>query len=66
MNVSQDTLKGLHIIVPEKQIIDKFNKTIELIFARMLNCLKESKTLTKQRDELLPLLMNGQATENSD
>ena len=65
-NVSQDTLKGLHIIVPEKQIIDKFNKTIELIFARMLNCLKESKTLTKQRDELLPLLMNGQATENSD
>ena len=63
-NVSQDTLKGLHVIVPEKQIIDKFNKTIELIFARMLNCLKESKALTKQRDELLPLLMNGQATVN--
>ena len=63
-NVSQDTLKGLHIIVPEKQIIDNFNKTIELIFARMLNCLKESKALTKQRDELLPLLMNGQASVN--
>ena len=65
-NVSQDTLKGLHVIVPKKQIIDKFNKTIELIFARMLNCLKESKALTKQRDELLPLLMNGQASVNSD
>ena len=65
-NVSQDTLKGLHVIVPEKQIIDKFNKTIELIFARMLNCLKESKALTKQRNELLPLLMNGQASVNSD
>ena len=65
-NVSQDTLKGLHVIVPEKQIIDKFNKTIELIFARMLNCLKESKALTKLRNELLPLLMNGQATVNSD
>ena len=63
-NVSQDTLKGLHIIVPEKQIIDNFNKTIELIFARMLNCLKESKALTKLRDELLPLLMNGQALVN--
>ena len=63
-NVSQDTLKGLQIIVPEKEIIDKFNKTIEFIFARMLNCLKESKTLTKQRDELLPLLMNGQASVN--
>ena len=65
-NVSQDTLKGLHVIVPEKQIIDKFNKMIELIFARMLNCLKEIKALTKQRDELLPLLMNGQASVNSD
>ena len=65
-NVSQDTLKGLHVIVPKKQIIDKFNKTIELIFARMLNCLKESKALTKQRDELLSLLMNGQASVNSD
>lgn len=63
-NVSQDTLKGLHVIVPQKQIIDKFNKTIELIFARMLNCLKECKALTKQRDELLPLLMNGQAAVN--
>ena len=63
-NVSQDTLKGLQIIVPEKEIIDKFNKIIEFIFARMLNCLKESKTLTKQRDELLPLLMNGQASVN--
>lgn len=65
-NVSQDTLKGLHVIVPKKQIIDKFNETIELIFARMLNCLKESKALIKQRDELLPLLMNGQASVNSD
>ena len=63
-NVSQDTLKGLHVIVPERQIIDKFNKTIDLLFTRMLNCLKESKALTKQRDELLPLLMNGQATIN--
>jgi len=65
-NVSQDTLKGLLVIVPSKQLIDNFNQTIELLFARMLNCLKETKELTKQRDELLPLLMNGQATVNSD
>ena len=65
-NVSQDTLKGLLIVVPNKQIIDKFNETIELIFTRILNCLKETKALTKQRDELLPLLMNGQVSVNSD
>ncbi len=61
-NVSQDTLKGLLVIVPGKKMIDKFNQTIELLFARMLNCLKENKELIKRRDELLPLLMNGQAT----
>ena len=27
---------------------------------------KEIKSLTKQRDELLPLLMNGQVSVNSD
>ena len=63
-NVSQDTLKGLLVIAPSKQLIDKFNQTIELVFARMLNCLKENKALSKQRDELLPLLMNGQASVN--
>ena len=63
-NVSQDTLKGLNIIKPPLNIIGKFNDSINLIFARMLNCLKEINNLTKQRDELLPLLMNGQATVN--
>ncbi len=65
-NVSQDTLKGLLVVVPDKYVIDKFNDTLELIFTRMLNCLKENEELTKQRDELLPLLMNGQASVNSD
>ena len=63
-NVSQDTLKGLHVVVPSKHIVKRFNEIIDLIFARMLNCLIENKTLTKQRDELLPLLMNGQASLN--
>ncbi len=65
-NVSQDTLKGLHVVVPSKQIVDNFNQTIKSIFARMYNCLKETNALTNQRDELLPLLMNGQATVNAD
>ena len=29
-------------------------------------CMRISKELTKQRDELLPLLMNGQVSVNSD
>ena len=65
-NVSQDTLKALPIVIPTKTVLTRFNETIELIFARMLKCLMENRSLTKQRDELLPLLMNGQASINAD
>ena len=65
-NVSQDTLKALPIVIPTKTVLTRFNETIELIFARMLKCLMENRSLTKQRDELLPLLMNGQASVNAD
>ena len=61
-NVSQDTLKSLEIIEPNIQIIDEFNNIIDLLLQRMLNCSKQIATLTAQRDTLLPLLMNGQAT----
>ena len=61
-NVSQDTLKGLQVVVPTKLIVEKFNETIDFIFAYIVNCLTENKTLIKQRDELLPLLMNGQVS----
>ena len=61
-NVSQDTLKSLEIIEPNIQIIDRFNNIIDLLLQRMLNCSKQIATLTAQRDTLLPLLMNGQAT----
>ena len=64
-NVSQDTLKALPIVIPTKTVLTRFNETIELIFARMLKCLMENRSLTKQRDELLPLLMNGQASVNA-
>lgn len=59
-NVSQDTLKDIYIPVPEKEILLKFNKKIESIFNMQLKIAKENEELTKLRDYLLPLLMNGQ------
>ncbi len=63
-NVSQDTLKSLCVAQPTRDILEKFNATISSLFTRMLNCLTENKMLIKQRDELLPLLMNGQVSVN--
>ena len=66
-NVSQDTLKSILVVEPTTKTLNKFNNTIEALFARIYKCLTENQLLTKQRDELLPLLMNGQVSPlNSD
>ena len=43
-----------------------FTESIKPIIKQQYLINKENRSLTKQRDELLPLLMNGQASVNSD
>ena len=46
-------------------IISEFQKRVIPILSKISNLNKESQTLTALRDNLLPLLMNGQVTLNS-
>ena len=50
--------------IPPVYLLEEFQKIIIDIVKRESVIIKENKTLTKLRDELLPLLMNGQATVN--
>ena len=61
-NVSQDTLKGLPLVVPPKINVDMFNETIIRLFSRLNMNLEQSAQLTHLRDSLLPMLMNGQVS----
>ena len=61
--VSLRTLRDMPILYHE-DIIKVFGKEVRNIITMMVNLRKENIDLTKQRDELLPLLMNGQATVN--
>ena len=45
-------------------LLDLFFERVKVIFEQIDNNIEEINALTKQRDELLPLLMNGQATVN--
>ncbi|MBD9035009.1 MAG: restriction endonuclease subunit S [Prevotella sp.] len=47
-----------------KQILQTFHNKVAPIFDSIKNNIEEINSLTKQRNELLPLLMNGQATVN--
>ena len=60
-HITQDHLQQSTIAIPDnKDIADKFEKRISPLFAQMIKLQEEIQQLTKQRDELLPLLMNGQ------
>ena len=58
--VSKDELAKLIFPNVPTQIIKRWDSIIKPIFNRQEVILKEIHVLTKQRDELLPLLMNGQ------
>ena len=47
-----------------QSVCQKFVELVKPMFDEQLQRNKETENLTKQRDELLPLLMNGQATVN--
>ena len=66
-HITQDHLQQSTIAIPDdKSIADKFDIYIAPIFEQIVKQQEEIQSLTKQRDELLPLLMNGQAMVNYD
>lgn len=64
---NKDDIENILIPFPtNNRCIIEFNKKMQPYFFARLQNDKEINTLTKQRDELLPLLMNGQVSVNSD
>ena len=62
-HITQDHLQQSTIAIPDnKDIADRFEELISPIFEQIVKLQEEISNLTKQRDELLPLLMNGQIT----
>ena len=58
--VSKQSMETFKVIIPPLDIIEKYNHKVCSIFDEQLKLLKENDELTKVRDYLLPLLMNGQ------
>lgn len=56
----------IEIPYPHSSILYEYNKVASPIVEMIERNISENEILTKQRDELLPLLMNGQASVNSD
>ena len=66
-HITQDHLRQSTIALPPNvDIANKLEEKLCPIFDAIVKNNQEITNLTKQRDELLPLLMNGQALVNSD
>ena len=65
-NISQNTIKNILLPIPTRNILKLFDEKIGSIYQMIVNNYQQIDSLTMQRDELLPLLMNGQVSVNSD
>ncbi len=65
-SMTSSTLYSIPIIVPQENVLQAFDEKITPLFVAIKHNSKEISELTKQRDELLPLLMNGQVSVNYD
>ena len=64
--VSREDILKFPILKPSDNVLNLWEEMVSPLNDRQLEIQKENESLTKQRDELLPLLMNGQVSVNSD
>ena len=63
-SMTSSTLYSIKLVKPRSEILKKFDEVISPLFEHMKQISEQNSVLTKQRDELIPLLMNGQASIN--
>ena len=64
--VSREDILKFPILKPSDNVLDLWEEMVSSLNDRQLEIQKENESLIKQRNELLPLLMNGQVSVNSD
>ena len=60
--VNNDDLAGIAIVVPSDDILRLYHERTKGIYTQISKHICENQELTRLRDWLLPMLMNGQAT----
>ena len=63
--ITTSTFASSRVVLPPKQILEEFEKTVSPIFRRILANIQESRTLAALRDALLPKLLSGEVRVNT-
>lgn len=59
-NISASDIMSIPCVIPSKEAINKFNKTIQALFDLIISNQRENHHLSTFRDSLLPKLMSGE------
>lgn len=61
-SVNNDDLESIPIIVPTSEVLEEYKKVVGPYFEKINDIFLENQKLANLRDELLPLLINGQVS----
>ena len=59
-NISNEQINNIKLLIPKKDIVENFNNKLSSFYKLILNNQQQNQELSKLRDWLLPMLMNGQ------
>ena len=62
--LTRENLSSIKFILPSSAILEDFSKKVEALVSMELEIERQKDELSKLRNELLPLLMNGQVSVN--
>ena len=65
-HINKETVESIWMAIPTSGILDKYYTIVSPIYCNIVENAIEIENLIMLRDELLPLLMNGQVSVNSD
>lgn len=65
-SITKDDLFSLNVIAPENCVLNSFDYIANDLINKIFICAKENQELARLRDWLLPMLMNGQVTVQTD
>lgn len=66
LEISKSNFRPMPIFIPSHEKMEKFVKTAEPLYQKMVANLKESRALANLRDSLLPKLMRGEVRVTSE
>ena len=65
-HINKEIVESINIVIPPQEILYAYIKKSKSLYKSIFINAQEIADLAKQRDELLPFLMNGQVSVNSD